>query len=271
MRAPPVPSYRCIHVPGSTVLEVLVALLLTGLVTSGVLSLMVESTRTFAARQRQLDAEAKVRAVGLAVAPALREAGGGLEGARAISLDGERIPVVWISAARARIVVPEGDAREADPEPGGWLRLESVAYLRTGDLMVGLGVGAVEGPSSPLPAGTIRTIVRDRPRGPSGGTVQITWGPAESDRIEAEGPPRALLPVAVREFELRSAWGLELRRRDLGGRWQPIIDGLAAVSFTSPDHPGSSEPPAGAIVQIEARAEADGAPDALARTRVRLR
>ena len=55
----------------------------------------------------------------------------------------------------------------------------------------------------------------------------MAWSPSEALNLAAWGEPRALVPVRVREYEARAwAGAVQLRRRDEGGSWQPIADGL---------------------------------------------
>lgn len=258
------------HVAGSSVIEVLVALTCTGMLAAAVLSLMVDGVATVRARLAQVDAESRSRDALLAVDLVLREAGAGLEGARSIALEGELLAVVELAPDSLRTVIPLEPAREVEPQTGGRLRLASVAGWEPRDLVVGLGVRG--DPADPAPAGRIVDVQRDRPRGPSGGSVRVAWAPAEAAVLAAEGEPRALVRVAVREFARRSGeLGIELRRRDLGGRWQPVTDALERVAFRSLDPPGVAWPPAGALVEVEARAPVRGAPDAVLRHRLRLR
>jgi hypothetical protein len=62
--------------------------------------------------------------------------------------------------------------------------------------------------------------------------LSLVWNAPEAALLSAWGPPRAVMPLQVREYELRTAAGaLQLRRRDDGGSWQPIADGLDAFDL----------------------------------------
>lgn len=250
---------------GGLVVELAVAMACTGLLTAGVLVLVVDGARTFHARHRAIEAVALTEGGADAVIAALESAGAGLEGARVVTLQGERIGIVEVASGTLRVVVPMGEAREAEPAPGGELRLGDVAGLEDGDLVAGVGLVEPDTgePPGALPLGRVARIVRDRPRGPSGGTVRVAWPAAEAALLERTGEPRALLPVALREFALLTLPdGLQLRRRDLGGRWQPVVDWLDEARFAVPV-PG--------VVEVRFRAALPDAPARTARRRVRVR
>lgn len=240
-------------------------MLCTGLVAAGVLTLVVDGARTFRARHRALETVFLTEAGADAVGAALEAAGAGLEGARAVSLQGERIPAASVGAASLRVVIPLGAAREAEPAAGGEQRLADVAGLEVDDLVVGVGLMDPETalPPAALPVGRIARIDRDRARGPSGGTVRVAWAAPEATLLDRCGEPRALLPVAVREIATRAlAEGLQLRRRDLGGNWQPIVDRLDEVRLREL---------AEGVVEIVVRAALPDAPPRTARREMRLR
>lgn len=213
---------------GALLIEMLVALVCAGLLSSAVLALVVNAARTSRTRQDHLVAQARVRAAMHAITGALRAAGGGVEGATAISIDGNRVPIADLEAVTARVVVPLGAARETESEPGGWLLVADRRGLSVGDRVVGLGYASDA--EEVLPSGVVSAIERVSTAGRSGGRIRVAWAPPEAARVEREGAPRAILPVVVREIATRSGpAGLELRRRDAAGRWQPIVEGLEAV------------------------------------------
>ena len=60
----------------------------------------------------------------------------------------------------------------------------------------------------------------------------MRWEAAEEALIASGGGVRALLPIEVREMEtVRRAGALQLRRRDDGSNWQPVVDGLLDLSL----------------------------------------
>lgn len=256
-------ALRC--ATGSMLVELMVATVCAGLLAAGVLTLVVDSARTFRARHRAVEAVSKVEAAADALMAALGAAGAGLEGARAVSLAGERIDAVEVSADGLRVVIAAGAAREAEPASAGELRLEDVAALEPGDPVAGLGlVDPISGVApEAVPVGRIAVVRRDRPRGPSGGTVGVVWAAPEAELLSRFGEPRALLPVMVRELGVRSlADGLQLRRRDLGGRWQPVVDALAEVELRALP---------GGVVQVRVDATLPDAPSRTTMRRIRVR
>ncbi|MFQ5745441.1 MAG: hypothetical protein ACE5HV_17950, partial [Acidobacteriota bacterium] len=105
-------------------------------------------------------------------------------------------------------------------------RLGSLSGLRPGASVAAIGVPA-RPVGSPLPVGTILSV------NTSTSSIQVGWGAQEVAWLAAWGPARALVPVAVREYRLRPLGaGMQLRRRDVGGSWQPLGEGLRNMSFT---------------------------------------
>lgn len=250
---------------GTVLIELTVAMVCTGLLVAGVLQLTVDGARTFRARHRGIESLALVEAGADAVEAALEEAGTGLEGARSISVEGRTLDVSRVEEQSLQVVIPSSSAREAEPVAGGDERLADVAGLAAGDLVVGLGLVDPDSgqPISSPPLGKIATLIRDRARGPSGGIVGVAWAAPEAAVVERCGQPRALLPVTIREIAVQPlAGGLQLRRRDLGGSWQPIVDGLEDVAFRVVT-PG--------VVEIVLGSSATEAPSRSARRRVRVR
>jgi hypothetical protein len=209
---------------GFSLLELLVATACTSLVAGAVLALMVGSA---AASRREWGAMAARREANVAVAAVvddLRRAGQGLERADAIQVGGERIAVASVAAGGGlRIVRTVGAAREIQQHgPGPRYTIEAASTLRAGDAVV--AVGLPERPlNAPLPQGLIVAIT---PRG-TRAEVVVAWRAPEAAALSSWGPPRALLPVEIRRYEVRSYEGaLQLRRSDGGGTRQPIVDGL---------------------------------------------
>lgn len=212
---------------GFSLIELLVATLCTALLGAAVLTLLVGSAE---GSRREWAALAARRAANTAVAALahdLGRAGGGLEGADAVSLGGSRIPFAASEAdGRVRVVVPLGRAREIrsyDPVSG--YLLDAAAGLA-----IGASVAAVDQPDRPagasLPVGTVFVASTTA----TGAAVRVAWGAAEAATVASWGPPRALLPLLVREYSTRSVGGkLQLDRRNDGGPRQPVIDGLDEV------------------------------------------
>lgn len=250
---------------GSFLVEIAVAMVCTGLVTAGVLRLVVDGARTFRARHRSLEATARVDAAADALLAALESAGQGLEGGRTVSLDGARIDIVEVGASSVQVVMATGDAREAEPAPYGELRLADVTGLRVGDRVAGLGLVHPDTGEPPpaLPVGRIAGLFPDGAGGPGGGVVTVDWSAPEAALLAEYGQPRALLPLTLRQLGVRMlADGLQLRRRDLDGPWQPVVDALDEVTTRTV---------AAGVVEVLVRASPPDAPRRTARRKVRLR
>jgi hypothetical protein len=159
-----------------------------------------------------------------AVVDDLRRAGQGLELADAIQVDGERVPIVSTAVGGGlRIVRTLGAAFEVQRQgPGQRYTIEVTSTIRAGDTVV--AVGLPQRPSNaPLPHGVIVALT---PRG-ARADVLVAWRAPEASAVSSWGPPRALLKVEIRQYDVRSYEGaLQLGRRDDGGARQPIVDGL---------------------------------------------
>lgn len=250
---------------GSFLVEIAVAMVCTGLVTAGVLRLVVDGMRTFRARHRSLEATARVDAAADALLAAFESAGQGLEGARAVQLDGRHIDIVEVGASFVQVVIPTGDAREAEPAPYGELRLADVAGLRVGDRVAGLGLVHPDTGEPPpaLPVGRISGLLPDGSGGPGGGLVTLDWSASEAALLAEYGQPRALLPLTLRQLGVRVRTdGLQLRRRDLDGPWQPVVDALDEVT---------TQTVASGVVDVLVGASPPDAPRRTAQRKVRIR
>ena len=209
---------------GYSLLELIVATCCTTLLAGAVLPLLVGSARAERHRARALDAELRVDSALRAISADLRGAGIGLEGGRSVRRVGQDMPVVGpLPLGGIRIFRPLGPALEV----GAALDVNTYEVGAAGALETGVEVAAVGQPGRPagaaVPAGTVVSVL------PAGAVavVQISWG-AE---VVAWGLPRALLPFTWREYELQPLAGAyQLRRRDRGGSWQPVVDDLSALT-----------------------------------------
>jgi len=212
---------------GFSLLELLVATACTTMVATAVFSLLVGAADT---NRREWRAQGARRAAGAAVAAMaadLARAGTGLEDADAVQIGGARVDYAASpSPGTLRVVLAQGVAAEiTQHDPGSRYTVDPGTTPRLGDRVVALGfeqrpVGA------PLPIGTVVAVT---PRG-AGVELQVAWYAAEAALVASWGEPRALLPVAIRDYETRTRGGaLELVRRDDGGPRQPIADGLETV------------------------------------------
>ncbi len=257
-------STAAIRDGGYSLLELIVAACCTALLAGAVLSLLVGSARTERRRARSLDAEMRVDSALQAISADLRVVGVGLEGGRSVQRGGHDTPIVGaLPNGGIQILRSLGPALEVRAA----LNANTYEVGATGSLVAGMEVVAVGQPGRPsgaaLPAGSVVSII------PGSGSeiVQISWGAG----VVAWGLPRALLPITWREYALRGFNGAhQLRRRDRGGFWQPVVDDLSGLAVrylidrdgdTIPDSattagavPGTSERLL--FVRLEARAEA---------------
>jgi type II secretory pathway pseudopilin PulG len=208
-------------------LELLVATACAGMVATAVLSLLVGAADT---NRREWRAQGARRIAGGAVAAMamdLARAGAGLENADAVQIGGSRIDYAASpSPGSLRLVLAQGPAAEITHwEPGSRYTVVGVSILDIGDRVAALGFEQRPA-GAPLPIGTVAALT---PR--SGGfEVQVAWYAAEATLVEGWGEPRALLPVSIREYEVRPRGGaLELVRSDDGGSRQPVADGLEGI------------------------------------------
>lgn len=220
-------------VDGFSIVELLVAAACTSLIAAAILSLLVGSTNS----GRQLIAEAEIRALARAAAVTLAEelegVGRGAEGVWLVAEHGEQVPVIQpVVGGLVRLLVPMSDSVEVEPIHGSSrYRVGTRGGLAPGVTVLGLGwsgAGTRVGPG-----GRVRSLVPPgRGRLPRPGVVEIQWAGREAAAIQAGGEVRALLPAVWREYALvRRDQGMQLRRRDASGRWQPVVDGLLGVSI----------------------------------------
>jgi len=263
---------------GYSLLELIVAACCTTLLAGAVMPLLVGSARAERHRARALDAELRVDSALRAISADLRAACAGLEGGRSVRRGGQNTPIVGpLPNGGIRMLRSLGPALEV----GVALDANTYEVGAPGALEAGVEVAAVGQPGRPagaaVPAGTVVSVI---PAG-GGAIVQISWG-AE---VVAWGLPRALLPITWREYELRALDGAyQLRRRDRGGSWQPVVNDLSAVTIRYLiDQDGDSIPDeatsAGAVpgegerqlfVRLEARAEPAFGQEIVASAWVRL-
>ncbi len=238
-------------VAGFSIIELLIAATCTALIAAGVLSLMIGSTRS----GRRLLAEAEIRGLARAAAATIAEdlerAGRGAEGIRSVQENGSaEPPIVPVLGGLVRILLPLAESVEVEPLAGGGrYRMATRVGLRPGARVLGLGLTR----GRPAAAGIIGRVRSSPPAGrgptPRTGVVEVAWAAAEAAAIAATGEVRGLLPVAWREYALISRdGGLQLRRRDEDGYWQPVVDGLLGLAIDYlVDHDDDGRPDGGLV------------------------
>jgi len=212
---------------GFSLLELIVATLCTSLLAGAVFSVLVSGAASTRRRWAGLAAQAVVDAAVMAVARDARQAGDGIEAADSIRLRGERMAIVAPAAGGGiRVFLALGPVREVvNARPDGVYEIAGVTGIEAGTIVA--AVGLPERPTSaPLPAGVVVGAFRRI----STLELRVAWGGAAAT-LDEWGDPRAIVALKVREYGLRRADGAwQLRRRDGGRTWQPVVDGLD--SFT---------------------------------------
>jgi len=209
---------------GFSLLELLIAMLCTALVAGAVSSILVGTASASRREWTAIRARSIARAAVSGVAGDITRAGKGLEGANTVQRGGERMPIVSSNGASGlRVVRTLADAVEiiAVVAPG-FYEVGTIEALVVGGSVVGIDLPG-RPTAAPLPVGRVARLSA----GILNDEVFVAWSPSEALNLAAWGEPRALVPVRVREYEARAwAGALQLRRRDEGGSWQPIADGL---------------------------------------------
>lgn len=257
---------------GFSLLELLIGAVCTSLLAAAVFSVLVSGAASTRRRWADLAAQSAVELAVAAAARDVREAGRGIELADAIRLSGERVDIVGATGERElRLVRALGLPREVvDSRPDGVYEIAGTTAIGPGDVVV--AVGLPDRPdSAPAPAGVVTGVF------PGIGTleVRVAWGSGAAS-LEQWGEPRALVHVEVREYaprRLDGAW--QLRRRDGGRTWQPVIDGLDAFTVgwivdtdddgagdTRVDSPGATARVCAVVIEATARADRARRPEA---------
>lgn len=231
----------------------------TALVAAAVMPLMVGSAQATRERVAILDAQQLAEAALGRVLADARAAGSGLEGATSIQIDGFAFPVIGSTDdGGLRLVRSLGPPREIDPvvvEPGAgggvsvfWIA--DARGLRAGANVVGIGLPG-RPRAEPVPVGIVAAVYSGESNGSGAGVPEmaeiiVDWPAPEEALITAWGPPRALAEIVIREYRtVPYGQGLQLRRRDAGGIWQPIAEdvSLFSVSYELDRAVASDSPP----------------------------
>ena len=215
---------------GYSLLELLIAMVCTTLVAGAVSSLLVSTASATRREWSAVRARAVARAAVAGVADDLARAGVGLERAATVQPDGPRVPIVSSNGASGlKVVRTTGDAAEITTVVAlGVYEIDTTSALVVGGSVVGVDVpGRLA--TAPLPMGRVAALTARI----SAAEIVVAWSLPAAASLAAWGGPRALVPVRVREYDTRPYGGaLQLRRRDEGGSWQPIADGLDAFRAT---------------------------------------
>ena len=211
---------------GHALVELLVASSCTGLLAAGVLGLMVNSAGIVRDRMSRLDAAMRVDRCAHELARDLRRAGRGLESSGPLRGAAGLVGVIEPAAGGVGVMLALGPPIEVDELVPGTYRIEYVGALVPGTRVAAVGL------ADTAPAIPLATLVRSA-RVASEKIVEVGWDASQLRILEQHGPVRALLPLSLRAYETRlRAPGIELRRRDDGGSWQPVAGGLANIEIS---------------------------------------
>ena len=212
---------------GFSLLELIVAVLCTSLLAGAVFSVLVSGAASTRRRWATFSAQAAADAAVTAVARDARQAGEGLEGGDSIRLHGERLAIVSASAAGGiRMLRALGPVREVvKARPDGVYEIDGVTAIEIGTIVAAVGL-----PERPATAALPAGVVVGSFRRISTLELRVAWGTAVGT-LDEWGEPRAVVALELREYGVRridEAW--QLRRRDGGRSWQPVVDDLDSFS-----------------------------------------
>ena len=186
---------------------------------------MVNTAQTVRGRMMRLDATMRAERCAEQLARDVRRAARGLEARSPLITPGGSVGVIEPAVAGVTLALAESAPVEVGEQANGIYRVGG-----SGTLAVGMHVAAI-GLADGAPGVPLGVVVRAA-RLSSGRLVEVAWSSAQQRVLESHGPARALVPLTLRTYQARRAeTGVELRRRDDGGSWQPVVDGLAGVEI----------------------------------------
>jgi hypothetical protein len=208
---------------GHVLVELLVASVCAALVGAAALTLLLNgATASARARDRVYDA-ARARACRDVLLANIQQALDGLEGAHTVYRGGLARHRVEVRADGVALLRLLEDSAEVAVDEGRY-RLPSDRAL--GAFAPGALVAALPGANGDVVLGEVIAIDTSA----AGTRLLVNWAAADTARL-AE-PVRALAPVGWREFAfVASEPGVDVRRRNAGGTWQPVVDGLVGIEL----------------------------------------
>jgi len=224
---------------GHVLVELLVASVCAGLVGAAALTLLLNGATASARARNRVYAAARARGCRDVLLTNLRQAFAGLEGAGTVYREGLARHRVEPGADGVVLLQPLESSAEVVVDEDGRYRLPPDRAL--GAFAPGAVVAALPGTSGDVVLGEVVAVDTSA----AGTRLSVGWASADVARL-AE-PVRALTPVRWREFAfVDGEFGADLRRRDEGGSWQPIVDGLLDIEIvyaSDSDDDGVAEAP----------------------------
>lgn len=209
---------------GHVLVELLVASVCAALVGAAALTLLLNGATASARARGRVYGAARARACRDVLLSNMQQAFEGLEGAHTVYQDGVARHRVEARAEGVALLRLLEDSAEVAVDDDGRYRLPSGRGL--GAFAPGARVAALPGADGDVVLGEVVAVDTST----MGTRLQVSWAAADAARLPE--PVRALAPVRWREFAFVVAErGIDLRRRDAGGTWQPVVDGLVGIEF----------------------------------------
>ncbi len=206
-------------------MELLVASSCTGLLAAGVLGLAVNSAATVRGRMMRLDATMRAERCAEELARDLRRSARGLGSRTRLIVGTGLVGVVEPAASGVQVALTEALPVEVDQLSDGVYRVTGLGELTVDTQVAAVGLAAAS------PAVPVANVVQAG-RFSAEQLVEVGWQASQRRILQEHGPVRALVPLTLRTYQTRhTETGVELRRRDDAGSWQPVVDGLAGVDI----------------------------------------
>lgn len=204
--------------------ELLVASVCAALVGSAALTLLLNGATASARARGRTHGGARARACRDVLVANLRRGFGALEGASTAYREGLGRPRVEQRDQGVVLLQSLEESAEIAIDDDGRYRLPPERSL--GAFVPGAAVAALPAIAGSIVLGEVVSVDTNE----AGTRLGVNWSAADVARLP--DPVRALTPVRWREFAfVNSDRGVELRRRDHGGTWQPIVEGLVEIEL----------------------------------------
>ncbi len=224
---------------GHVLVELLVASVCAALVGAAALTLLVNGAAASTRARDRVDRVALARACRDVLQRNLQQAFDGLEGVDTLHAEGGLRHRMEPRSDGAVLLQPVEDAAEVAVDADGSYRI-ATARAR-GALVPGALVVALPARGRVAVLGKVVAIDTTA----AGTRLHALWPSGAAPRLPL--PVRALVPVRWREVAFTAGErGIDLRRRDEGGNWQPVVEGLAGVELAyavDRDGSGVANPP----------------------------
>jgi len=205
---------------GHVLVELLVASVCAALVGAAALTLLLNGATASARARDRVYGAALARACRDTLLTNLQQALDGLEGADTVYQEGLVGHRVEPRADGVALLQPLEDSAEVAVDDDGRYRLPADRAL--GAFAPGAMVAALPGSDGAVVLGEVIAVDTSA----AGTRLAVRWAAAARLAV----PVRALVPVRWREFAfVAGERAVDLRRRDIGGTWQPVVDGLVGI------------------------------------------